>query len=357
MDPGFAGLTSRSRTLLLSLALVLSSLLPATVGHADASSCRHVFGATMIGVPQLCVSRSQAAALARTAPFVDVDPTTQIRHDTGLTLAGIRLLRFGGQPVQRPGTSTSPYGPSPTPYGPPIVFFYRYGRPPNPNRFTQPPGARATFVDVHESIERENRGIFLIRETNGAPGPPVRTGIWTFGADLVRQHVTLEVESDGPKAVVARIGWGLVRLLRHAPIPPSPPVRVYVGAPHGTLRVGRAATFWVAMDAPILTINDGIDYAFRLSGGWSRPQTITPDGSQACGGDNVAGQPFRRHGLWHFAWGDCEELGLVLTPTRAGSHTLTIYGYRVPLNSRHAPDFARERLDARGTYTWRGSVR
>ena len=90
---------------------------------------------------------------------------------------------------------------------------------------------------------------------------------------------------------------------------------------------------------------------------WSRSHTITPDGSQACGGDNIAGQPFLCHGLWHFAWGDCDELGLVLRPTRAGEHTLKIDGYRVPLNARHLPDIVHERIDLHGTYVWHGMVR
>jgi hypothetical protein len=338
--------SARNLVLLLALPWWLSS----SPTHAATPRCTRVFGATMIGTGSLCVSRSQAARLAATAPFTDVDPTGEIQHDTSLPIAGIRVLRFGGEAVQRPGTTASPYGP-------PMFFFYRYGRPPAPRRYSQPPGHHATFVDVREFIERESRRISLLREPKGFPGPPVRTGIWSYTADLDRQHVALEVESDGPKAVVARIGRGLVRALRHAHIPPSPPVRVYVGVPRGTLRVGHAVTFWVTNDASILTTHDAFDVAFRLSGGWGRPRTITPDGTQACGGDNVAGQPFLRRGLWRFAWGDCEELGLILRPTRPGTHTLTIYGYRVPLNSRHLPDFARERLDPRGTYAWRGRVR
>jgi hypothetical protein len=94
----------------------------------------------------------------------------------------------------------------------------------------------------------------------------------------------------------------------------------------------------------------------RLSGGWSRPRTITPDGTQSCGGDIVAGQPFLRRGLWKFAWGDCGELGLVLAPTRSGPHGITIYSYRVPLYARGGLDFAREQLEPRGTYMWHGHV-
>jgi hypothetical protein len=330
------------------LLVLLPWLVCAYPAGAAASPCTRVFGA--VTARDLCVSRSRSASLARTAPFSEVDPTSEIRGDAGLSLTGIRVVRSAGTAVP-PALAVAP-----TPRGPAVAFFYRYGRVPAPQRFSQPPSRRATFVEVDESLEAESRGISLLQAPAG-PGPLKRTGVWTFSADLDRHHVTLLVESDGPKAVVSRIGWGLIRTLRASRVPPSLPVQVYVYAPRGNLHVGRAATFWVADDGRLVTAHVGIDFAFSLSGGWSRPRTITPDGTQSCGGDNAAGQPFLRRGLWRFAWGDCDELGLVVTPTRTGVHAITIYSYRVPFDARGVLDFAHEQLEPRGTYSWRGIVR
>jgi len=329
------------------LALLAGFVYPSRAGAA-ASACTHTFGTVSAG--SLCVSQSGATALARTAPFSEVDPTPEIGKDARLPLVGIEVGRYVEVPIAPP-PAIVPFQP-----GPALDFWYRYGHIPAPQRFTQPPAQRATFFDVRESLEAESRGISLLRWF--APGPGLkRTGVWTFTADLDRHHVTLFLQSDGPKALVSRIGWGLVRRLRASRTPPSPQVRVYVAPPGGKLYVGRAATFWVAMDAGILTTHQGVDFAFRLTGGWSRPRTETPDGTQSCGGDNVAGQPFVRRGLWRFAWGDCQELGLVLRPTHADIHSITIYSYRVPMDARGMLDLSRERLEPGTTYTWEANVR
>jgi hypothetical protein len=209
---------------------------------------------------------------------------------------------------------------------------------------------------VREWLEAESRGIHLLRES-ALGSVKNRTGIWFFSADLDHHHVSLEVESDGPKAIVSRMGWALVKALRATRVPPSLPVKVYVLPPHGDLHVGRPATFWIANNAGFITAHVGIDYAFRLGGHWSRPHTFAPGNTQACGGDIVPGQPYLRKGLWKFAWGDCNELGLVLTPTGTGTHSLTIYCYRVPLNAQGGPNYAHEQLEPRETYVWRGTAR
>jgi len=184
-----------------------------------------------------------------------------------------------------------------------------------------------------------------------------RSGIWFLPTDLDHQHVSLEVESDGPKSILSRIGWDLVKALRAVPVPPSLPVRVYVWPPGGDLHVGRSPTFWVASNGGFVTAHVGIDYAFSLGGAWSGPHTFAPGNTQACGGDIVPGQPYRTSGLCRFAWGDCDELGLVLTPADTGPHGITIYSLRVPMNVLAVPNYAREQLEPRRTYVWHGNVR
>jgi hypothetical protein len=321
---------------------------PTTV--AAPSPCQRLFGPAVQN--SVCASRSEAVQLARTALFSEVDPTSVIKRDTGLALAGITVQRSAAPFIVPPGAANWP-----TSVGPAENLFYRYGRVPAPQRVFQPPGPQATFVDVREWLERESRGIQLLQEPASPRSVKKRTGIWFFSADLDHQHMSLEVESDGPKAIVSRMGWDLVRALRATRIPPSLPVQVYVLSPHVDLHVGRPATFWVANNGGFITAHVGIDYAFNLSGAWNRPHTFAPGNTQACGGDSVPAQPYRKSGLWRFAWGDCDELGLVLTPAGTGPRTLTIYSYRVPLNEQGVPNYAREQLEPRQTYVWRGNVR
>jgi hypothetical protein len=182
------------------------------------------------------------------------------------------------------------------------------------------------------------------------------TGSWSYTGDLPRQHVTVRVDSDGPQWMVKDIGDALVAESRHLPIPPTRPEQVYVRPAVHTLRVGKAVRFWVLVAFRPNTYPGAADFDFTLQGGWARPRTVTPDGTQGCGGDNIAGQPYVRHGRWVFNWGDCSELGLVLQPTTVGPHVLVINSYTGPLLRNGTLDTHHEHPAPGGGYVWRGTV-
>jgi hypothetical protein len=272
-------------------------------------------------------------------PFVPVDPRGIVKRATGLRASLLSLQRYAYPPTNGDGF----------PVGPPVSFTEHFGKVATPSDTSGPPRRAATFVRVMESVLSESRGVHLQRIGS--------SGHWFFTADLARQQVTLQVDSDGPKSTVAAIGRALVAAEKRLPARPVVPERPYVSAP-SSLHAGARGTFWVLI-APTWGTRvggPGADFDFTLNGSWDAPRTVTPDGTQACGGDNVSSQPFRRRGRWVFNWGDCYELGLVLTPRGTGLHSLAIYGYSVPITRQGELDRKREKLVGR-EYQWRGVVR
>jgi hypothetical protein len=112
-------------------------------------------------------------------------------------------------------------------------------------------------------------------------------------------------------------------------------LRLSLKAPH-VIRVGHPVVFYVGLSRTTKGIDPnwaGADEDFGLGGGWKRPQIRTPDGSQACGGDNVPQQPQREanSAFWHLDFGDCSGIDLVLIATRPGAHSLVIRPFAAPL--------------------------
>lgn len=295
-------------------------------------------GRRLGGTGPFCYAPSQFTRYARGLPFAAYDPS-DIVHKTA-RLRPVLLL------VGR--TSYPPTGVKTYPVGPPQSIDMEYGRVSAPQQPLEPPQRQATYVSV---IEYPLSQTGCPRVWRIGPGDQ-----WVFSADAPRQNMTINVRSDGPKAVVSAIGYALFRAERRLPRKPSALERVYVTAPRH-LHVGQPAIFWVLV-APRSGTNPraGYDFDFTLGGAWSRPRTKTPDGSQACGGDNVAGQPVQRHGRWDFQWGDCYELGLILTPRGLGSHTLIINAYSVPVTAGGRLDYRHEKLAPRDGYRWQGRV-
>jgi hypothetical protein len=285
-----------------------------------------------------CYAPAQFAQAASGLPFTAFDPRESVRSATQLPERVVIVQR----------DSYPPSNGAPFPLGPPWSIELDFGKVPAPRDFQGPPQRAAAFVRV-----TEYQPSYMGRPRLARRGPH---GQWFFGGDISRQRMSIDVESDGPKAEVRTIGSALVVAEDRLPVRPTAPERVYVSAPH-TLRVGRPATFWVLVAPRWGTYpGPGYDFDFTLGGRWSRPGTVTPDGSQACGGDNVAGQPFRRRGRWVFNWGGCPELGLILTPRTAGPHSLRIYGYAVPITPAGMVDRKHEKPAPGSGYRWRGQV-
>jgi hypothetical protein len=95
---------------------------------------------------------------------------------------------------------------------------------------------------------------------------------------------------------------------------------------------------------------------FHLSGAWDAPDVATPDGSEACGGDNIPQTPSFSHGYWHLDFGDCRTINLVLIPRTRGEHSLTLRPFRVPISDRGMPQLNRRIEEPRHRYVWHGFV-
>jgi hypothetical protein len=137
-----------------------------------------------------------------------------------------------------------------------------------------------------------------------------------------------------------------------------PVLQVYVSvrAPQ-LLRLDRTAVFRVSVRFAEPIPLGAADADFRLSSGWSTPAVRTPDGSQACGGDNGPLQPVLSRGYWDLNFGDCSTIDLELTPTTLGLHSLTIRVFRVPLDDRGMPMLAKRVEESSHRYQWQGMVR
>jgi hypothetical protein len=290
------------------------------------------------GTSTACYLPGQFGRYGSGLPFAAVNPAKIVRTAAHLSPDIVVVHR-----VAYPPTGVSVY-----PVGAPISIEMDFGNPPATIHWEAAPRRTATWVRVSEYwLSQTGRP----RVSSPRPG-----GQWMFTADVPHQAMTISVQSDGSRAMVSAIGYAVYRAEKRLPLKPPGAEQVYVTAPH-VLHTRRPATFWVLAGLRWGTrATGGYDVDFALGGGWNRPRTVTPDGSQACGGDNIAGQPFRRRGRWVFRWGDCEELGLILTPRGTGLHTLTIYTYRVPVTSRGQLDFSRE-IPAPGPYRWHGIVR
>lgn len=286
----------------------------------------------------ICVAPSQFPHIASGLPFSAADPhgvVTRLTHLPGIVMV-----------VQR--TADPPRDGATFPIGPPQSLATYFASSTSAWNTSGSSRRAATFVLVYE-YQLSQTGKPRLRRISP-------NGQWVFTADIPRQRMTIEVESDGPKEVVGAIGHALMAVGNRLPVKPTAPERVYVTAPHA-LHAGTPATFWVLVAPRWGTYPaPAFDFDFTLGGSWSQPMTKTPDGSQACGGDNVAGQPARRGRRWVFKWGDCPELGLVLTPLGTGRHDLIISGYSVPITARGTLDFQHEKLAPGSGYQWRGTV-
>lgn len=145
------------------------------------------------------------------------------------------------------------------------------------------------------------------------------------------------------------------RWTRAGPHPPMLQVFLTVKPP-SVLRAHRDAVFGVGVRFGSPLVPQAYYVDFRLAGSWAKPAIKTPDGSQACGGDNIPRQPTESRGYWRLDFGDCRTIDLVVRPNAAGRHALVIRPFRVPLNDRGLPIFARRVLEPNHEYRWRGTV-
>jgi hypothetical protein len=287
----------------------------------------------------VCYPLNQFRTAAAGLPFAAADPVQVLRRVTHLPATVVVAQRIGFPPSN--GAAF--------PLGPPESITAYFGSFHSTWSLTTPPQPTPTFVRITYYQQSFTGHARLWQFSSGHQ--------WVFTADVSRQSMSIEVNSDGLEEAVGAIGRALAAAERRATLPPAAPLKVYVSPP-SVLHVDRPATYWVLV-APrwgTRPQNAGFDFDFVLGGSWGRPTTQTPDGSQACGGDNIAGQPTRRRGRWVFNWGDCRELGLTAVPRGTREHSLTIYGYTVPLTSSGRLDLRHEKPEPGSGHEWRGTV-
>jgi hypothetical protein len=276
------------------------------------------------------------APIVRDATIPVVDPRSIVHRLTGLRLDGIFVAYLGSDDLD-PGH----------PKGPLMAADFTFGTPPQSGRKSQ--AGQATYVTVWEdAYDWYRMDHHPRREPENAPG------WWLYRGHFSRYRMEFQVSTDGTEQQVVTIARTIIRGVHAQPVRPSPALRLYVHAPHGSPRVGQPATFFVlnngrAAEQPAV-------FDLVLQGGWNPPKIQAAYSGQACGGDNVPWISRRSKTVWDLQFGDCDEIELIVTPLGSGLHRLRIRTYRVTVKPNGTIEPNSRSLVPHGGYQWEGQV-
>lgn len=278
----------------------------------------------------LCYWSQVPAQVLNSAPFNVFDPRQIVTSVAGLPLGGIYVARLGSE--------DSNVG---HPLGPLMVVEYLFEGVPLPANF---PRIRRTYVRVLEA------GYMWPGWGRLVSAQGVINDQLAFNTQRMDLGVTTNLPRSWERTLVRRISHAI----RSVPPRPVPSLRLYVHPPGLQMRVHSKVSFFVLNNTSAARKLAAFELVLR--GRWSVPQVFAPYGGQACGGDNVPSLLRRRSSLWTLNFGDCREVGLVLSPIQPGPYSLAIRTYQSPIGSKGLPITDQRHLVPNGGFVWHATA-
>jgi hypothetical protein len=278
-----------------------------------------------------CYRSQVPVQLLQSAPFTVRDPRQLVSSLTGLALSGIYVAQLG-----------SDYEEPQHPLGPLMMVDYLFGSVPIH-------GAKGHSKGPYVRVWEEGY------PTSGDAGLSSSSqDVWNDGVTFSRERMEVQVGTNGPRRWATTLAHRISQAIRAHRVKPLPPLRLYVHGPRTHLAVGQPITFFILNNGR--ASHKAAAFDLIVHGGWGHPKALSPDQRGACGGDNEPALSSPTRTAWHLNFGDCDEVRIVITPTRPGMHSLIIRTYQVAAGPNGMVKPSRRHLVRDGGYTWTGAA-